>query len=155
MTEQEVRGLILGVASIIASMLIALAPIGPFVSDEPLPAVPNLVITDGVVMPGVSWWYYFWKVTIILVVLFFASLIASFFVESRRGMRVFFAVLSFAIAVFHYANVLTMTNSISIYPFLYAIYLNINGLVIKQYYLDIGQLFFIYGFYNVYLLLKK
>lgn len=155
MTKQEVRGLILGIASIIASLLIALMPIGPFVSDEPLPTAPNLVVANGVVVPGGSSWYYLWKVTIILFVLFFAALIASFFVESRRGLRVFFAVLSLAIAVFHYANVLAMTNSISIYPLLYVIHLNINGTIINQYYLDIGQLFLIYGIYNIYLLFKK
>ncbi len=156
MSRQELYGLILGVLSIVASLMVALAPIGAFISDEPLPVPPNLVIANGVITPSSNaLWFYLWKATVILVVLFFAALIASFFVETNRGVRLFFTVLSFAIAALHYANIFAMSNSISIYPLIYIIHMKINGTNINQYYLDIGQLFLIYGFYNVYILSKK
>ncbi len=156
MSRRTVYGLALGVLSIAVALAAAWAPIGPLISDEALPAPPNLLIVNGAVEPGNGFlWYYLWKATVLLVVFFFAALIASFFLEMGAGIRAFFAVISLAIAALHYANLLAMTNSIRIYPLLDVINLNINGYSINQYYLDIGQLFIIYFIYNILKLFKK
>ncbi|MEZ0247632.1 MAG: hypothetical protein ABWJ97_00030 [Thermoproteus sp.] len=156
MRRDEAIGLIIAVISVIAALMVAVAPIELFLSDEPLPEPPYLVITNGVIMPDQNAvWYYFWKATILLVVIFFAAFVASFFVEVRGGVRTFFAFLSFAIAAFHYLNLFTMTNSITIYPFIYILHMKINNDIINQYYLDIGQIFILYGIYNIWKLLKE
>jgi hypothetical protein len=156
MSRRTAYGLLLGILSVATALAVAWMPIGPLLSDEPLPAPPNLLIIDGIIQPGNGFlWYYLWKATIILVIVFFAALIASFFVEVGPGIRSFFAVISFAIAALHYANLLAMTNSIKIYPLFYIINININGNLINQYYLDIGQLFIIYGIYNIFRLFKE
>ncbi|MEL9991098.1 MAG: hypothetical protein QXP98_09120 [Thermoproteus sp.] len=157
MRRDEAIGLIIGVVSVIVALIAAAAPIEPLLSDEPLPEPPHLVITNGIIMPDQNAvWYYFWKVTVLLVVIFFAAFVASFFVEVRGGVRTFFAFLSFATATFHYLNLFMMANSITMYPFLYVLHIKTNNSgTINQYYLDIGQIFILYGVYNIWKLLKE
>ncbi|CCC82139.1 hypothetical protein [Thermoproteus tenax] len=156
MRRDVLRGLLLGIATIAVAIFLALFPIEPLLSDEPMANVAPIGVLNGVVEKiSNDVWFYLWKVTILLVIFFFAALVASFFVRMNGTMRSFFALISFAIAVFHYANFLTMANDIKIYPFFIVIPININGTIVNQYYVDIGLLFIIYGFYNVWKLFKE
>ncbi|MFB6490825.1 MAG: hypothetical protein TU35_006230 [Thermoproteus sp. AZ2] len=152
-------GVLLAALSIAVAAAAAALPIWPLVSDEPYYSLyPNgsLVVVNGVIEPRTgAMWPYFYNATAILVFLFFASFIASFFVEMGEAVRAFFAVISIAIAVFHYLSLVTMTNSLALYPLIYTITLKYHGNTIQQYYLDIGQIFIIYSIYNIWKLLEK
>lgn len=156
MNRQILAGVLLGLASAGAAVVAGFLPIAPLVSDEPLPAAYPLVVKNGVLTPSPhALWPYFWNVTVLLLVMFFAAFIASFFVKTTAVVRAFFATISSAIALFHYLNLFSMANPVSIYPLVYTISINIQSLIIKQYYLDIGQLFIIYSIYNILMLFKK
>lgn len=152
-------GVLLAVLTIAVAAAAAALPIWPLVSDEPYYSLyPNgsLVVLNGVLEPKAgAAWPYFYNATVILVFLFFAAFIASFFIATNEVVRAFFAVISVAIAVFHYLSLVTTTNSLTIYPLIYTITLKYNGNLIHQYYLDIGQIFIIYSIYNIWKLLKK
>ncbi|MEM0369903.1 MAG: hypothetical protein QXT46_05760 [Pyrobaculum sp.] len=134
----------------------AFLPVELFISEAPRPPPDKIVTPGGILAVSTTpLWLYTWRATVATVALLFAAIVATFFIKPNQKARKTLIALSTLAALFHYLTLLFTSQppgyGISIYPLFFTI--TINGTT--QYYLDIGQIFLIYAFYNFYKIRKK